>query len=237
MDALPVRLGVFPVSVDVALGSVDAARVMLLGDHVVSSEVAARARDAARSAVRRFHQAEPLKPGLPLEAFRRAAGGGFLADHARAALEADGEVVVERGAVRLAEHTAELSGAHVGYGEVVRRALDDAGPKGVVAADLDGSVPADAMVDVAEFFVRQNTAVRVGGDRYYNPGALQDVASKTVEHLRQAGSASPAEFRDLLGLSRKFLIPLLEWLDGQGVTVRDGDVRRLGPKAETTQRS
>ena len=36
-----------------------------------------------------------------------------------------------------------------------------------------------------------------------------------------------AEFRDMLGTSRKYAVPLLEWLDAHGVTIRNGDYRTL----------
>ncbi len=36
-----------------------------------------------------------------------------------------------------------------------------------------------------------------------------------------------AEFRDLIGTSRKYAVPLLEWLDARGVTLRNGDYRTL----------
>jgi len=41
------------------------------------------------------------------------------------------------------------------------------------------------------------------------------------------GAATPAVLRDRLGLTRKFLIPLLEWADRRGITRRDGDARTL----------
>ena len=73
--------------------------------------------------------------------------------------------------------------------------------------------------------------MRVGSDRYYSRVALDEVVASVVRHLSSAESSTPGEFRELLGLSRKYLIPLLEWMDSQGITVRAGDGRRLGPKA------
>ena len=47
------------------------------------------------------------------------------------------------------------------------------------------------------------------------------------------GDATPAELRDRLCLTRKFLIPMLEWADRRGITERHGDVRRLALTART----
>ena len=47
-----------------------------------------------------------------------------------------------------------------------------------------------------------------------------------IKHLSQKGEVTPSSFRDLFGTSRKYTIPLLEYFDREGVTVRVGDVRR-----------
>jgi selenocysteine-specific elongation factor len=41
-----------------------------------------------------------------------------------------------------------------------------------------------------------------------------------------------AQFRDLVGTSRKYAVPLLEWFDASGVTIRNGDVRVLRERAK-----
>jgi selenocysteine-specific elongation factor len=63
-------------------------------------------------------------------------------------------------------------------------------------------------------------------DRYYEGGALLRF-EEAVRELGRAGDIQPAALRDRLGISRKFLIPLLEWADGRGLTVRSGAGRRL----------
>jgi selenocysteine-specific elongation factor len=47
------------------------------------------------------------------------------------------------------------------------------------------------------------------------------------DHLRQAGTLTAAEFRDAFNTSRKFALALLEHLDSIGITIREGDNRRL----------
>jgi selenocysteine-specific elongation factor len=63
-------------------------------------------------------------------------------------------------------------------------------------------------------------------DRYYAAEALQKF-SDTVREIGRAGDIQPAAVRERLGISRKYLIPLLEWADARGITVRAGDIRRL----------
>jgi selenocysteine-specific elongation factor len=63
-------------------------------------------------------------------------------------------------------------------------------------------------------------------DRYYGRQALDRFVEALTEIGRETAIA-PAALRDRLGISRKFLIPLLEWADGKGFTVRVGDRREL----------
>jgi selenocysteine-specific elongation factor len=53
-------------------------------------------------------------------------------------------------------------------------------------------------------------------------------AQRTIEdHIRANGSILAKDARDILNTSRKYVVPLLEYFDGRGVTRRDGDVRTL----------
>jgi selenocysteine-specific elongation factor len=63
-------------------------------------------------------------------------------------------------------------------------------------------------------------------DRYYEGSALQRF-KEAIREVGRSGDIQPAALRDRLGISRKFLIPLLEWADGRGLTVRSGAGRRL----------
>lgn len=63
-------------------------------------------------------------------------------------------------------------------------------------------------------------------DRYYTRAAL-DRFVQTLAELGREADIVPSVVRQRLGISRKYLIPLLEWADGKGLTVRVGDTRRL----------
>lgn len=74
---------------------------------------------------------------------------------------------------------------------------------------------------------REGRAVKVKSDVYYAPGAIAEIREKLIARLREKGEITPPEFRDLTGLSRKFMIPLLEFFDGEKLTIRLGDKRVL----------
>jgi selenocysteine-specific elongation factor len=68
--------------------------------------------------------------------------------------------------------------------------------------------------------------VKVGQD-LYRGSQIAGVRARVEAHLNEKGRMTAAEFRDLLGTSRKYAVPLLEWLDTHGVTIRNADFRTL----------
>ena len=64
-------------------------------------------------------------------------------------------------------------------------------------------------------------------EEVYRRSQIQQIRARMEEYLRANGEMTMAQFRDVVGTSRKYSVPLLEWFDSTGVTVRAGDVRRL----------
>ncbi len=69
--------------------------------------------------------------------------------------------------------------------------------------------------------------VHVQGDLWFDAAALEELRGRVVALLEQKGTMSTGEFKDLVGASRKYVVPLAEWLDARKVTLRVGDVRKL----------
>ncbi|HEV2909254.1 MAG TPA: SelB C-terminal domain-containing protein, partial [Candidatus Eremiobacteraceae bacterium] len=68
--------------------------------------------------------------------------------------------------------------------------------------------------------------VRVGDD-LYRRAQLQHARTVLANVLKDGSGATMAQLRDAFGTSRKYALPLMEYFDGIGVTIRDGDLRRL----------
>ena len=62
---------------------------------------------------------------------------------------------------------------------------------------------------------------------FFHAAALGEIQDKVVIHLREKKEIGPADVKDLLGVSRKYAIPLMEYFDSQRVTVRQGERRVL----------
>jgi selenocysteine-specific elongation factor len=82
------------------------------------------------------------------------------------------------------------------------------------------------MREALESLLTQGVLVRVGEDVYRRS---QIEAAQTALHayLQTHGAATMAQLRDVLGTSRKYALPLMEYFDSLGFTVRDGELRRL----------
>ena len=71
------------------------------------------------------------------------------------------------------------------------------------------------------------------GDELYDGDQIAKIRKQLEGALRNGNSLTMAQFRDLIGTTRKYAVPLLEWFDATGVTLRSGDVRVLRERAKT----
>jgi selenocysteine-specific elongation factor len=227
---LAVRLGIPPADLPAVLDRVQRGLVTRVGDRLVASAVVTRLRDRTLEALAAYHRAEPLAQGMAREAVRQALGDAAIADHVLADLVASGAVVLDGATVRLAGHMTRLDDAAQRLATAIGNALRSAGFEGKTAAELAEGGNREAVEAMLEYLVRDGAATRVGRERFLDARALDGIVGRVTAIMRDRGAVGPADLRDTLGLTRKFSIPLLEWMDGQGYTVRAGDVRRAGPR-------
>jgi selenocysteine-specific elongation factor len=82
--------------------------------------------------------------------------------------------------------------------------------------------------DLFEVCVAEGELVHIAEDIYLHAESEAKMRTKVVERLKTPPGATVAEIRDLLGTTRKFAVPLCEYLDRIKVTRREGDLRVLG---------
>jgi selenocysteine-specific elongation factor len=85
----------------------------------------------------------------------------------------------------------------------------------------------ETLTQVLRVLERQGAVVRVAADMYFLSSSIQEITRIVRDELSSRDEISPAMFRDRLGITRKHAIPLLEYLDRNGVTVRVGAARRV----------
>lgn len=102
----------------------------------------------------------------------------------------------------------------------------------MVPASLPGLVARIKATNVAglsqafDTLVASGAVAKVGSD-VYRAAQIAEIRARLEAALRREGQITASAFRDLVGTSRKYAVPLLEWFDATGVTVRSGDVRVL----------
>jgi selenocysteine-specific elongation factor len=133
------------------------------------------------------------------------------------------EVGSEGAAVRLSTHEVSLDPQE----DAARREL-------LARLDTDGFTPPftkELGVDPAllRALSERGDVVRIG-DFYLSVRRAEEARAKVRSRIESDGPVTVAQIRDLLGTSRKYAVPLCEWLDATGATRRQGDLRSLGPR-------
>ena len=227
--SLPVLSGLTPDAAEQAAIAVqDLQRV---GDLWVRRSVIAQACERAVAALGRFHRDAPAELGMPLETLRRAlAVPDVLGAAALEALSRDRRIEVHQAHARLAGFAPRVAGGDAEIDRVVA-ILRKAGLTPPSVAELERETGRRDIAAMLRLAAARGQVQAVERDRYYEEAALRRFTD-AVRELGRTGDIQPSALRERLGISRKFLIPLLEWADGRGITVRSGEGRRLASARE-----
>ena len=79
--------------------------------------------------------------------------------------------------------------------------------------------------------VREGKLVKISDSLYYSKETIEQLMASVAEYIRREGEIEAPGFKNLTGLTRKFSIPILEYLDRIKLTIRIGDKRILRKKA------
>ena len=232
-DTLAVRLGVRPRRVTTVIAGAGEG-LLVLGETVVAS--AAVAAEAARlvEVLRRHHREHPLDPGMSLQALRAAVGAagspppGGVIDAVLAHGARGRKLEIVESVARLPGWRPAFDARASGARDQVARRVAEAKWQVPTVAELERELPNAPVRAVLAHLAREGVVEQMDQERYAAAPALAEFRAVLEATLTELGSATPAELRDRLGLTRKYLIPLLEWADRRGVTRREGDARVLG---------
>jgi selenocysteine-specific elongation factor len=230
-NALVARAGLTPADAARVAGVlVESRRATAVAQLLVASSAVDSLSVRLVAALEAHHAAEPLSEGVPREEVRerlfgRASGAVF--DHVVNHL-ADSGRIVARERLALATHRVSLSGEETAALQAVGRAYRDAGltpPDAAGAAAAAGVSPAVAD-RVTKLLLRQKTLQKLDV-LLFHVEALDRLKAE-VRALKDAGAPATvdvAAFKERYGITRKYAIPLLEYLDRERVTRRVGDGR------------
>jgi selenocysteine-specific elongation factor len=184
-----------------------------------------------RSDLETFHRQNPLKPNISIEELRAKVRG--LGERvcllALEQLRHQGDVVVERERVRLATHQVALDDTRERLLNELEAEFLAAGFQPPRVEEVFDKLKMGKGHDkeLLQVLVDQGRAVRLKDNVVFHRSTLEKVASLLIQYLRNHREITPIDFKDLLGVSRKYAIPLLEYFDSQKITIRIGDKRVL----------
>ena len=185
----------------------------------------------------KFHAANPLVAGLTKEDLRgrlarRVSGqailpSAMLFNAVLQALAAEGKVLLEGETVRRAGREIQLSPEEAAAKEQIGRAFEKAGLAVPGAAEVLGGLPIDRAraEKILKILLKEKTLVKVTGDLIFHRSALERLRELVGRRKQQSNRINVAVFKELTGLTRKYAIPLLEYLDRERITRREGDER------------
>jgi selenocysteine-specific elongation factor len=166
---------------------------------------------------------EELKGSLPRRSDPRFFGNLL------AALEKGGKVVTDRDLVRLPGRREPADADQAGVKEKIAEMLQTGGIEPPTLRELCEALNRGEkeLLEHLNLLVRNGRAIKITGELFYAPEPIAGIREKLISCLNETGGITPSEFRELTGLSRKFMIPLLEYFDREKITIRVGDKRLL----------
>jgi len=213
---------------------------LAVGDTSValSRDALQRVSASTRSALEAAHREHPELSGLAPAQLSGSVEPRLPARVLAAAVRAlvdSGVLLSEGGALRLPEHRLRLDERDTRSWSRIAPLLSDGERFRPPRAEEIGKelrLPVADVRRVLKALARQRVVIEVALDRFFKREAVDEVADVVVALARaqQDGRFAVWQFRDRLNNGRKVAIELLEYFDGRGLTLREGDMRRLNPR-------
>jgi selenocysteine-specific elongation factor len=211
-------------------GALKTREVVRAGALFLHAPVVEKLRTRMESALAEFHKKNPLV-------------GGVGREELRAKVQATAEVFEAIAGLMIREKKIEVTGDLVrlpGHGVVMKdeeaeskKKIEDAFATAGLQVPALQEVLAGLKVDrgraqkIVTLLLRERTLVKVSDDLIFHRSALEGLHRKIAAYKAKAARIDVAAFKELTGITRKYAIPLLEYLDRERVTRRVGDVREI----------
>jgi selenocysteine-specific elongation factor len=191
-----------------------------------------RIKDRLLKTLEEFHASHPLAPGMDMEELRSKLIFELSPKIFRAVIDlfVQAKLIAKEGnLLRLASHRVQLGGQEKTLMEKIKKLLGEQplAPPDLKEIERHAGVPRNRLNEVIRLLEREGAVIRVTSDMYFLAGSIDQLRQTLTRYLSEKGDMTAASFRDLIGSSRKYTIPLLEFFDRDGLTIRIGDIRRL----------
>jgi len=203
-------------------------QIVQAGDLRIAADVFKKARENAMAALEAFHKANPLVAGISKEELRSKLGlNQTVMEAVLAQLARDKKAEATAEQVRLAGRGVELKDDEAKAKEQIEKAFADAGLKVPLMKEVLAALPVDKTraQKLVTLLLRDRVLVKLADELVFHHSALQQLRQILAGQKATSPKIDVGKFKDLTGVSRKYAIPLLEYLDRERVTRRVGDER------------
>ncbi len=188
-------------------------------------------RETIIAEVGRFHKENPLKQGMPREELRARVRVGLKEDERffDGLVAMISELTIDKDIVRLSGFSVALSNADEGTKRRLLAALDKEGfqPPFKNELSLQLAIREKELNDLLMLLTKEGLLVRINDSLYITRVRYDAMIGSLKKFYAEKSEMSIAEFRDILGTTRKYALPFVEYLDSKKITLRVGDIRRF----------
>jgi len=182
-----------------------------------------------------YHGEFPLRPLMPKEELKNRLGLPTRVFAGALARLASLDSVVDGGTgIRASGHHVRFAGASLLVAEAITTAIGRLPLSPPTLTELTASIAevrgAPSVEEVVGALVATGALVKVSEEVYFDRNSFDEMVTRVDAHFRIRGEITVAEARDLIGTSRKYVLPFLEYLDREKVTRRNGDLRLPGSR-------
>jgi len=179
-----------------------------------------------------YHEKYPLRAGLNKEELKTripAFSDSKLLTFVLDTLLKTGVIEADRDEIHLAGHRPNLAEEHRQIEAELLRTYEEAGltPPSFKDVSLRLMGTESQQKEVLDLLLKKGLLVRVKTDLYFHQKAIKRARDQITAHFQNSKELTTPQFKEMTGLTRKYLIPLLEYFDSKGLTMRIGDTRVL----------
>ena len=181
-----------------------------------------------RQLVSSFHSKNPLVPGISKDALREQAGLSEIAfDAALSSAMGTKQLAVTQDLIHLPGRGVHMKDEEAESRKTIEQAFSSTGLKVPALKDVLASLKIDKAraQKIVTLLLREKLLIKISDDLVFHRTALDQLRSALAAQKAKSPKINVASFKDLTGVSRKYAIPLLEYLDRERVTKRVGDER------------
>ena len=188
-------------------------------------------RDSIQAALETFHQQNPLSSGMSREELRNRFPDLLpeVFEHLLSQLVQEKKLGLSGELVRLAGRGVVMKDEEAEAKKTIESAFATAGVKVPYLKDVLAGLPVDKAraQKIVTLLMRDKVLIKVSEDLVFHRDALEGLRKLMAEQKKKTPKIDVGAFKDLIGVTRKYAIPLLEYLDREHVTRRVGDVREI----------